>query len=115
LNVQILNFVAFESITGMMTPPTPVAPEDYISASLPFFKEYLEVESEGSAALNDSPISQPSRNSMQRSNFARTSPPLYYSRSVRAAGRAFVIACTSISLSLSPKHVTSWLIVCIIV
>jgi hypothetical protein len=48
LNVQILNSVAFESITGTTTLPTPVAPEDYISAGLPFFKEYLEVKSEGS-------------------------------------------------------------------
>lgn len=48
LIVQILNSVAFESITGMMIPPTPIAPEDYTSAGLPFFEEYLKVESEGS-------------------------------------------------------------------
>ena len=39
----------FESITRVMIPPTPVTPEDYISAGLPLFKEYLEVESKGRA------------------------------------------------------------------
>ena len=39
------------SITGMVTAPTPVAPEDYISAGQPFVKERLEVESEGSTSL----------------------------------------------------------------
>jgi hypothetical protein len=40
------------SITGMVTAPTPVAPEDYISAGQPFVKEHLEVKSEeGRAGL----------------------------------------------------------------
>jgi hypothetical protein len=46
-----------------MTPPTPVAPEDFISAGLPLFKEYLEVESEGSAgpqgSINFATVQEP--------------------------------------------------------
>jgi hypothetical protein len=39
LNVQMLNAVAFESVTGMVAPRTPMSPETYTKAGLPFFKE----------------------------------------------------------------------------
>jgi hypothetical protein len=51
LNAQILNSVAFESATGMVTPPTPINPETYIKAGLPFFKEYPAVETAECNAL----------------------------------------------------------------
>ncbi|KAL2871753.1 uncharacterized protein BJX67DRAFT_342942 [Aspergillus lucknowensis] len=51
LNIQILNSVAFESVTRMVTPPTPVSFETYAKAGLPFFKEYTTGESAESGGL----------------------------------------------------------------
>jgi hypothetical protein len=42
LNIQIINSVAFELITGMMTPKTPVSYQTYINARLPFYDLYQE-------------------------------------------------------------------------
>lgn len=42
VNVQILNSVAFESLTGMLAPPTPITPESYIKAGFPFYLSYGE-------------------------------------------------------------------------
>jgi hypothetical protein len=35
--IQILNSVAFESLTGMLAPPTPITAEAYIKAGIPFY------------------------------------------------------------------------------
>jgi hypothetical protein len=42
LNVQVVNSVAFEGITGMAAPKTPIGPETYASMGLPFFELYRE-------------------------------------------------------------------------
>lgn len=42
INVQIVNSVRFEEITGLMMPPTPVSLETYASNGLPFFDIYNE-------------------------------------------------------------------------
>ncbi|KAK4168212.1 hypothetical protein QBC43DRAFT_366701 [Cladorrhinum sp. PSN259] len=42
LSVQILNSVAFEALTGMLAPPTPVTPQLYLDMGLPFLKVYEE-------------------------------------------------------------------------
>jgi hypothetical protein len=42
LNVQILNSVAFEAVTCMMPPPTPISALTYAKAGLPFFAHYDE-------------------------------------------------------------------------
>lgn len=36
-NVQILNSVVFESVTGIVPPPPPISFKDYVRAKLPFF------------------------------------------------------------------------------
>ncbi|ETI27362.1 hypothetical protein G647_09552 [Cladophialophora carrionii CBS 160.54] len=35
--IQILNSVAFESLTGMLPPPTPITAEAYVKAGIPFY------------------------------------------------------------------------------
>ncbi|KAJ9655863.1 hypothetical protein H2201_008713 [Coniosporium apollinis] len=42
VSIQILNSVAYESVTGMLAPPTPVSPETYIKSGIPFFTTYGE-------------------------------------------------------------------------
>jgi hypothetical protein len=42
VNIQVINSVAFESITRMRTPPTPVCYQTYIKAGLPFYDVYQE-------------------------------------------------------------------------
>ncbi|KAF7559260.1 hypothetical protein G7046_g4892 [Stylonectria norvegica] len=42
LSVQILNSVAYEGLTGMLAPPTPVTAEAYTKQGLPFFAAYDE-------------------------------------------------------------------------
>jgi hypothetical protein len=42
VSVQMLNSVAWEGITGMVVPPTPVSSESYKKAGLPIYKEYYE-------------------------------------------------------------------------
>ena len=44
LNIQILNSVAFEACTGMLTPQTPIDADTYVKAGLPFFKIHEEGE-----------------------------------------------------------------------
>ena len=44
LNIQILNSVAFEACTGMLTPQTPIDTGSYNKAGLPFFRIYEEGE-----------------------------------------------------------------------
>ncbi|KAI5847658.1 hypothetical protein DFP73DRAFT_474792 [Morchella snyderi] len=42
VNVQVVNSVAFEDITGMVAPKTPISPEIYAAMGLPFFEFYRE-------------------------------------------------------------------------
>lgn len=37
VNIQILNSVAFESVTGMQPPASPISAEDYVAAGIPMF------------------------------------------------------------------------------
>lgn len=46
INVQIVNSVWFEEITGMAMPPTPISMETYASTGLPFFDIYNETPSD---------------------------------------------------------------------
>ena len=38
INIQFINSVRFEEITGMLTPPTPISPQTYADKGLPFFQ-----------------------------------------------------------------------------
>jgi len=52
LSVQILNSVAFESLTGMLAPSSPITPQMYLEKGLPFFASYDEgVTTDGVANL----------------------------------------------------------------
>jgi hypothetical protein len=42
LSIQILNSVAFERLTGMLAPPSPITPQMYKQQGLPFFASYGE-------------------------------------------------------------------------
>ncbi|KAL6401435.1 hypothetical protein AUP68_15305 [Ilyonectria robusta] len=42
LSIQILNSVAFEALTGMLTPPTPITPDMYKSHGFPFYAAWGE-------------------------------------------------------------------------
>lgn len=42
LSIQILNSVAFESLTGKLAPPSPITPQMYKQHGLPFFESYGE-------------------------------------------------------------------------
>jgi hypothetical protein len=42
VSVQILNSVAFEAVTGMLTPVSPITLETYLAAGIPFFNTYAE-------------------------------------------------------------------------
>lgn len=42
LSVQILNSVAFESLRGMLAPPSPITPQMYMQQGLPFSASYGE-------------------------------------------------------------------------
>lgn len=42
LSIQILNSVAFEALTGMLTPPTPITPDMYKSQGFPFYSAWGE-------------------------------------------------------------------------
>jgi len=50
INVQILNSVAFEALTGMLTPPTPISPELYLKHGYPFYTQYREEAAKTSGA-----------------------------------------------------------------
>ncbi|KAF2404527.1 hypothetical protein EJ06DRAFT_207924 [Trichodelitschia bisporula] len=54
VNIQILNSVAFESLTGMLAPPTPITVASYLEAGYPFYRAYGEKSAEtwtGAAAF----------------------------------------------------------------
>ena len=40
LNIQILNSVAFQAVTGLMSPPSPVTPELYRKHGIPFYSYF---------------------------------------------------------------------------
>jgi hypothetical protein len=42
INIQLINSTAFELITGLVTPYTPVNYKTYVSAGLPFYDTYKE-------------------------------------------------------------------------
>lgn len=42
LNIQILNSLAFEEVTGLIAPPTPINFNTYRSLGIPFFQYYVE-------------------------------------------------------------------------
>jgi hypothetical protein len=49
LSVRILNSVAYEGLTGMLAPPTPITPQMYLAAGLPMYRSYGEgTETDGS-------------------------------------------------------------------
>jgi len=47
INVQILNTVAFESVTGLAAPATPISFEEYTKAGIPSMSYYLDLELSG--------------------------------------------------------------------
>ncbi len=53
LSVQILNSVAYESLTGMLAPSSPITPQMYLAQGLPFFASYGEegVATDGASYL----------------------------------------------------------------
>ncbi|KAK0614694.1 hypothetical protein B0T14DRAFT_528907 [Immersiella caudata] len=52
LSVQILNSVAFESLTGMLAPASPITPQMYLEHGLPFLTSYDEgVTTDGTTYL----------------------------------------------------------------
>jgi hypothetical protein len=53
ISVQILNSVAFEALTGMLTPPTPITPKMYQQKGLPFYADWAKngVETDGADNL----------------------------------------------------------------
>jgi hypothetical protein len=52
INVQLVNSAAFELITGLATPKTPVTYKTYLSAGLPFYDIYKEQPSTLSGAFS---------------------------------------------------------------
>jgi len=44
VNLQILNSVAFESVTGLAPPPSPISFEEYVKAGIPSMSYYIDVE-----------------------------------------------------------------------
>jgi hypothetical protein len=52
-NIQILNSVAFESLTGMLAPHSPITPQTYKQYGLPFFASNPEaVAADGQHTLS---------------------------------------------------------------
>jgi len=52
VSIQIPNSAAFEDITGMLMPPSPVTPQSYANAGLPFYTLYEEKPMTAGRALN---------------------------------------------------------------
>ena len=52
INIQLVNSTAFELITGLATPNTPVSYMTYVSAGLPFYDIYKENPSTISGAFS---------------------------------------------------------------
>jgi hypothetical protein len=52
INVQLVNSAAFEIITGLATPRTPITHQTYLSAGLPFYNIYKEQPSSISGAFS---------------------------------------------------------------
>ncbi|KAF1847176.1 uncharacterized protein K460DRAFT_276992, partial [Cucurbitaria berberidis CBS 394.84] len=42
LSVQLLNAVAYETLTGMLCPPTPITAKEYTEAGIPWFDTYVD-------------------------------------------------------------------------
>jgi hypothetical protein len=42
LNIQIINSIDFEAVTGIPPPPTPITPQTYTSFGLPFYELYRD-------------------------------------------------------------------------
>lgn len=42
VSVQLLNIIAYESLTGKVAPPTPITPEAYVAAGIPFYDTYTD-------------------------------------------------------------------------
>ncbi|KAH8733131.1 hypothetical protein GQ44DRAFT_766193 [Phaeosphaeriaceae sp. PMI808] len=40
VSVQLLNAVAYETLTGMLCPPTPITPKQYVDAGIPWYDTY---------------------------------------------------------------------------
>lgn len=54
VSVQLLNAVAYETITGILCPPTPITPKQYTKAGIPWFDTYQShaKSSSGGAAFD---------------------------------------------------------------
>ena len=52
INIQLVNSTAFELITGLATPATPVSYKTYVSAGMPFYEIYKEKPSTVSGAFS---------------------------------------------------------------
>jgi hypothetical protein len=52
INIQLVNSAAFELITGLATPKTPVSFRTYMSAGLPFYDVYKEKPSSVSGSFS---------------------------------------------------------------
>jgi hypothetical protein len=52
INIQLVNSAAFELITGLATPSTPVTYKTYVSAGMPFYDIYKEQPSTVSGAFS---------------------------------------------------------------
>jgi hypothetical protein len=53
LNIQILNSVAFSTVTGLPAPPTPVTPQVYAGYGLPYRKDYEDVDMDGAETSSE--------------------------------------------------------------
>lgn len=56
ISVQLLNSVAYEAITGMLCPPTPITLQTYVAAGIPWFDTYRNNTAETSGYANFSGI-----------------------------------------------------------
>ena len=53
LNIQILNSVAFSTVTALPAPPTPVTPQVYAGYGLPYRKDYDDVDMDGTETSSE--------------------------------------------------------------
>jgi hypothetical protein len=56
VSVQILNSVAFEMLTGMLPPPSPITVKSYLDAGYPFYSFYSEDAASSAGQRNFSRI-----------------------------------------------------------
>ncbi|KAF2681824.1 hypothetical protein K458DRAFT_250340, partial [Lentithecium fluviatile CBS 122367] len=52
ISVQLLNSVAYEAITGMLCPPTPITMREYVNAGIPWFDNYKNQTASTEGAYN---------------------------------------------------------------